>query len=118
MRVARHCGLSNLPRLSSTCGELFFRPTSIFVRVALVVYNSGGIQPCTVDFCDDESDHFLPINRDRLPRVADRIKRGSAVLIVRPKIAELVFQVYGRSLHPELFDVYQTRQIERGGYKS
>jgi hypothetical protein len=40
------------------------------------------------------------------------------VLIVRPKIAELVFQVYGRSLHPELFEVYQTRPIERGGYKA
>jgi hypothetical protein len=38
------------------------------------------------------------------------------VLIVRPKIAELVFQVYGRSLHPELFEVYQSRQIERGAY--
>jgi hypothetical protein len=40
------------------------------------------------------------------------------VLIVRPKIAELVFQVYGRSLHPELFEVYQSRQIERGAYKA
>jgi hypothetical protein len=40
------------------------------------------------------------------------------VLIVRPKIAELVFQVYGRSLHPELFEVYQSRSIERGAYKA
>lgn len=40
------------------------------------------------------------------------------MLIVRPKIAELVFQVYGRSLHPELFEVYQTRRIERGPYKA
>lgn len=40
------------------------------------------------------------------------------MLIVRPKIAELIFQVYGRSLHPELFEVYQTRQIERGPYKA
>jgi hypothetical protein len=38
------------------------------------------------------------------------------VLSVRPKIAELVFQLYGRSLHPELFEVQRTRQIERGGY--
>ncbi len=44
--------------------------------------------------------------------------RIPAVIIVRPKIAELVFQVYGRSLHPELFEVYQTRQIERGPYKA
>lgn len=38
------------------------------------------------------------------------------VLSVRPRIAELVFQLYGRSLHPELFEVHGTRQIERGGY--
>jgi hypothetical protein len=28
----------------------------------------------------------------------------------------LVFQLYGRSLHPELFEVQRSRQIERGGY--
>jgi hypothetical protein len=28
----------------------------------------------------------------------------------------LVFQLYGRSLHPELFEVHGTRRIERGGY--
>ena len=38
------------------------------------------------------------------------------MLSVRPRIAELVFQLYGRSLHPELFEVHRTRQIERGGY--
>jgi hypothetical protein len=38
------------------------------------------------------------------------------VLSVRPRIAELVFQLYGRSLHPELFEVHRSRQIERGGY--
>jgi len=36
------------------------------------------------------------------------------VLSVRPKVAELVFQVYGRALHPELFDVFATRTIRRG----
>ncbi len=36
--------------------------------------------------------------------------------VVRPKVAELVFQVYGRALHPELFEVHQTRTVERGGY--
>lgn len=40
------------------------------------------------------------------------------MLSVRPRIAELVFQLYGRSLHPELFEVHRTRQIERGGYKA
>jgi hypothetical protein len=41
-----------------------------------------------------------------------------AVLSVRPKVAELVFQLYGRSLHPELFQVYSTRTVERGGYEA
>ncbi len=40
------------------------------------------------------------------------------VLSVRPRIAELVFQLYGRSLHPELFEVHRTRQVERNGYKA
>lgn len=38
--------------------------------------------------------------------------------VVRPKVAELLFQVYGRALHPELFEVHQTRTIERGGYEA
>jgi len=38
------------------------------------------------------------------------------VLSVRPKVAELTFQLYGRALHPELFEVYQSREIERGRY--
>ena len=37
---------------------------------------------------------------------------------VRPKITELVFRLYGRSLHPELFAIYQTRTIERGDYQA
>ena len=40
------------------------------------------------------------------------------MLTVRPKVAELVFQLYGRALHPELFEVYQSRTVERGGYKA
>lgn len=43
---------------------------------------------------------------------------GAPVLSVRPKIAELVFQVYGRSLHPELFEVHREKKIERPGYKA
>lgn len=38
------------------------------------------------------------------------------MLSVRPKVAELVFQVYGRSLHPELFEVFCSRTIQRGDY--
>jgi len=40
------------------------------------------------------------------------------VLSARPKVAELVFQLYGRSLHPELFDAYQTRRVKRGDYEA
>ena len=40
------------------------------------------------------------------------------MLSVRPKIAELVFQLYGRSLHPELFEIFQSRTIKRGGYEA
>jgi len=39
-------------------------------------------------------------------------------LTVRPKIAELVFRLYGRPLHPELFEVYSTRTVKRGGYEA
>jgi len=38
------------------------------------------------------------------------------VLTVRPKVAELAFQLYGRPLHPELFEVFETCTVERGGY--
>lgn len=40
----------------------------------------------------------------------------TSVLSVRPKVAELVFQLYGRSLHPELFEIYKSQTIQRGGY--
>lgn len=51
-----------------------------------------------------------------LVRVAgsSRFPGTSAVLTVRPKVAELVFQLYGRALHPELFVVCETRHIQRG----
>lgn len=40
------------------------------------------------------------------------------MLSARPKIAELVFQLYGRNLHPELFEVYRSRRVERAGVGS
>ncbi|MCC6492853.1 MAG: DUF2617 family protein [Pirellulales bacterium] len=40
------------------------------------------------------------------------------MISVRPKVAELVYQLYGRSLHPELFETYQSRTVERGSYKA
>ena len=40
------------------------------------------------------------------------------MLSVRPKIAELTYQLFGRTLHPELFDIHQSNTVERGGYKA
>ncbi len=40
------------------------------------------------------------------------------MLSVRPKVAELVFQLYGRALHPELFSVCNTREVDRGDYRA
>jgi hypothetical protein len=40
------------------------------------------------------------------------------VLIVRPKVAELVFQLYGRPLHPELFEVCSSTQVQRENYEA
>ena len=40
------------------------------------------------------------------------------MLSVRPKIAELVFQLYGRPLHPELFEIFATRTVSRGEYEA
>ncbi len=40
------------------------------------------------------------------------------MLSVRPRIADLTFQLFGRNLHPELFEVYHTRTIERGDYEA
>ena len=41
-----------------------------------------------------------------------------AVLDARPKVAELSFQLYGRSLHPELFEVFQSRTVDRGPFSA
>lgn len=39
------------------------------------------------------------------------------MITIRPKVAELTFQLYGRVLHPELFAVLQKRELERAGYR-
>ena len=38
------------------------------------------------------------------------------MISVRPKATDLVFQLYGRSLHPELFHHYAVRRLERGQF--
>ena len=40
------------------------------------------------------------------------------MLSVRPRIAELTFQLFGRALHPELFEVFHERTIKRADYQA
>jgi hypothetical protein len=40
------------------------------------------------------------------------------VSFVRPKIRDLVFQLYGRPLHPELFEISDSRTVQRGEYQA
>jgi hypothetical protein len=40
------------------------------------------------------------------------------VLTVRPKVAELNLQLFGRALHPELFDIHKSTTVERGEYRA
>lgn len=40
------------------------------------------------------------------------------MLSVRPKVAELAFHVFSRSLHPELYAIHQSRRIERDHYSA
>jgi hypothetical protein len=60
------------------------------------------------------SGHWCFSNSDRIAL----LRNGFNVLSVRPKIAELVFQLYGRPLHPELFETHCTRTISRGDYSA
>src|SRR5438132_5472268 len=39
-----------------------------------------------------------------------------SVYSLRPKVSELVFQLYGRPLHPEFFDILALRKIQREDY--
>lgn len=40
------------------------------------------------------------------------------MLSVRPKVAELAFHVFSRSLHPELYTIHKSRRIERSHYEA
>jgi hypothetical protein len=40
-----------------------------------------------------------------------------SAFLVRPPVAELVFQLYGRPLHPELFDILTVRKFQRDSYE-
>ncbi len=40
-----------------------------------------------------------------------------SVYFLRPRVSDLVFQVYGRPLHPELFEILAQRKIQREDYE-
>jgi hypothetical protein len=40
-----------------------------------------------------------------------------SIFLVRPPVADLVFQLYGRPLHPELFDILAVRKFRREDYE-
>lgn len=44
--------------------------------------------------------------------------RKPAVLSVRPKVAELAFHVFSRSLHPELYAIHKSRDVVRQQYSA
>ena len=55
--------------------------------------------------------------RESVPRIGNvPVRRLRRVLSVRPRVTDLVFQLYGRVLHPELLEIHASRSIERGGY--
>lgn len=69
------------------------------------------------------SDHFQRMGEIGATAWTNRRKirygRGVAVVLtIRPKVAELVFQVYGRPLHPELFSVFQSQTYQRAEYRA
>jgi hypothetical protein len=40
-----------------------------------------------------------------------------STFLIRPPVSELVFQLYGRPLHPELFDILTVRKFQRDDYE-
>ena len=37
--------------------------------------------------------------------------------IVRPSVCDLIFQLYGRPVHPELFDILAVRKLQHADYQ-
>src|ERR1700722_20202617 len=44
-------------------------------------------------------------------------RTGMGLPILRPAVADLVFQVYGRPLHPEFFDILAVRTIQHADFQ-
>src|ERR1700730_10718049 len=42
---------------------------------------------------------------------------GMSVQLLRPRVSDLVFQLYGRPLHPEFFHILAVRKVQREDYE-
>ncbi|WP_235033239.1 DUF2617 family protein [Rubripirellula obstinata] len=84
--------------------------TLVFYRL---FSNAGSIEFRSTKF---RSIEFQLIRRKRIRSFFFHGKRP--VLSVRPKVAELAFHVFSRSLHPELYTIHQSRLVERTEYQA
>jgi hypothetical protein len=50
-----------------------------------------------------------------------RVRRAGSVTMsvdfLRPRVSDLIFQLYGRPLHPELFEILAVRSVRREDYR-
>jgi hypothetical protein len=45
------------------------------------------------------------------------VRAGMSVYLLRPRVADLVFQLHGRPIHPEFFDILASRKIQREDFE-
>lgn len=55
----------------------------------------------------------LPYNSRDVLTISENGSVPMSVQLCRPRVCDLVFQLYGRALHPELFDILAVRRIDR-----
>jgi hypothetical protein len=51
-----------------------------------------------------------------LPVTESGVEAVMSLFLLRPRVGDLVFQLYGRPLHPELFDICAARSLDRDGF--
>ncbi len=105
-RIVKHdVGAYNPPKVSPT--------TPVFL-VGFLLHEQPEARSWTVDVSTVMLRFFL--YRGRLgssePLAACRMPSP----LVRPSVADLVFQVYGRPLHPELFEILAERQVRQADF--
>lgn len=102
IRIVVHSHLSNAVKVVSLVSLYFFYP-SILVLVE-------GFGPRY---------NSKLMNRNRLNLVPVSLPGSSQhVLSIRPKVNSLAFNVFARSIHPELFQVFRTLHIDRENFQA